>query len=151
MLSASSTVALEGFDPATGHTVWSFAAGHDPGLITEAGPPPQVGATTVVLPIPGGQVVIDLTTGSRQPVTPGLTAWCQAQVPYTSKPGEETVNGTPSTKFLSQALLSPCTASGKTMNLPKTAPAFVGAIGAAAGGLIIWTGPHGITAVPPTP
>ena len=43
--SRDATATLEGFDPASGRTIWTFDAGHSIGLLTFQLQPPQTGAT----------------------------------------------------------------------------------------------------------
>jgi hypothetical protein len=150
-LSPDSTVTLSGFDPASGRTVWEFAAGHDVSLLTGLKPPPQTGANTIVLRNSGGRLLaLDLATGRRAPTGPGTPAWCRSQTTYReSVPFKSTsVPEASLHTYVGQPSLYPCSASGARASVPKRIPTFVSAIGARIDGLVAWSDSRVVYAVP---
>ena len=147
-VSAGAQATLEGFDPATGRILWRFAAGRNPGLLTSHIFPPQVGASTIVLKMPGKLVALNLATGSQQQTTATAPAWCRnlveyhEQIPYRA-------DGISSKIYIGQFGLYPCTSAQKPLATPKPIPAFVSAIGAHADGLVAWAENTGVIATRP--
>jgi outer membrane protein assembly factor BamB len=121
---------IEGFAPATGRTLWTFDAGHDPRLLGLAVPPAQVAAYTVILTAPDGRLVaLNLANGSTRPVPGAAIVWCRSLVTYSTNNQE----------YLGQYGMFPCDAQQQPVPTPQRAPSFVGAIGASADGLIAWS------------
>jgi hypothetical protein len=148
-VSRAARVALQGFEPRTGRTLWTFAAGRDVGLIEGTRPPPQVTAYRVVLRAGGRRLVaLDLRNGSTKPLAASARAWCRGLTTYKEKIPFNTSIGTSLTVYVGQYSLYPCTAAGKRVPTPKTAPRFVGGIGALAAGTVAWSDPRGVVAVP---
>jgi outer membrane protein assembly factor BamB len=146
-LSPDADVVVEGFDLATGKTLWSYNAGSDGLLFYQT--PPLLGPHVVVLPAPGGgQVALDLATGAHRPGLPGSpggVGWCEATITYTTQVGYQSSNGQLGYKRVGQEAIKPCQASGTSAATPQTVPGFVGTI---VGGLTVWSEPSEVAAAP---
>ena len=126
--------------PATGQTLWTFQAGHHPGLATTAELPAQDGPTTLLLRNAAGKLVrLDLRTGHTTPATSASTGWCRIAILYRQNVGIIPRGGTTAHHFYAtQYLLYPCTAT-RQPNLPPTRIApFVAQIGTHWHNLAIW-------------
>lgn len=145
-LASGADVVLEGFDLATGKTLWSYNAGSDGSLLSES--PPLFGTNAVALPAPGGgMVVVNLTTGARSPVPPvraGAVGWCQVATVYTTQIGYVTGNGT-FYQRPGQPAIRPCRASGASAAPPQRVPGYVGTD---VDGLTVWGEPSEVAAAP---
>ena len=144
-LSADARTSLEGIDPKTGRTLWTFDAGRNVGLILQTLLPPQTGDHTIVLRDKQGHLVaLDLATGTTRRLTTPVRAWCKAlvtykyNVPYNGEIGDH----------VGQYGLHPCNADGKRLAKPRSAPAFLGDLGARAGNLIVWSDTNALIALP---
>lgn len=138
--------ALEGFDPATGHTTWSLDITGDLGLVTQSKLPPRAGQTVLILPGAGGAPVeVDLTTGTQRPVPAGTIAWCQAPTSYKENPGYPAGNGQVIHDYTGDFAINPCDADQHQVPDPSQAPSFVGP---AVGGLVVWSEADKIVAAP---
>lgn len=85
-ISPGGNVVVEGFNLATGKTLWSYDAGADASLADNQAPP-LLGAHVVALPAPGGgMTAVNLATGTRRPVSPATSAWCKSPVTYQAQP-----------------------------------------------------------------
>lgn len=146
VVSASAHVTLEGFDPATGHTLWDADAGHDVGLITQQRLPPRTGTTSIVLPKKHRLVELDLMHGRERPIQAARAAWCSAPILY--KQHASGGSGTRMTTYIGQLALFPCRADGRRHRSAGRLPSFVAAIGARSGGIVAWTDTRGIVAQP---
>jgi putative pyrroloquinoline-quinone binding quinoprotein len=150
-LSAGTRTTLEGFDPATGHTRWSFPAGRNVGLITRTLLPPQLGAATIALADAAGQLrAVDLADGSRRALRPSAPAWCRKVVLYEQKVPYTTANASITT-YVGQYALFPCRADGRRRPTPRGIPPYVGAIGASTAGRIAWSDTTAVNAAPASP
>jgi hypothetical protein len=136
---------VEGFDLATGKTLWSYNAGSDGSLFTQ--PPPLLGPYVVALPAPGGgMVALDLTTGIPKPIARGTGAWCQSWTIYkTQVVGYRPAKGKPVYDRVGQPAIQACQASGAPAATPRSVPGFVGAV---TGGLTVWSEPAKVVAAP---
>lgn len=139
---AGFSATVEGFDPLTGKTTWSWRAGDAPGLYAgSSGLFPVGDGTFVVNDTTGHHIVFDPRTGAHHAAPAGLTAWCTAEnlytysVPYGSE-GETT--------RLGATLLSPCSLDGAPVALPSRADALDGALD---GDLFMWAQDDGVYAV----
>jgi len=136
----------EGFDLATGKTLWSYNAGSDGHLLYQA--PPLLGLHVVVLPAPGGgKVALDLATGAHRPVPPRSSAgvaWCGSTITYKTQVGYPS-NGKLTYKRVGQQAIKSCKASGASAATPQTAPGFVGTV---VGGLTVWSESSEVAAAP---
>jgi hypothetical protein len=133
-------VSVEGFDPASGRTLWTFDAGRDLGLITFRRLPPQLGATTVVLHGKKGLTAIDLAGGTWHAVAPTVPGWCSEPMLYKLRFGGR------SSLYVGQFALFACSANGKRLARPSRAPGFIGAIAARTDALIVWSSRNGVSA-----
>jgi len=141
-------VVVEGFDLATGKTLWAYDAGPD--AILPFQPPPLLGTYVVALPAPGGgMVALDLATGAHSPVPARAVAWCQPAVTYTAQVGWRDLNGQARYIRAGQPALQPCRATGATVATPKTVPGFVGTfVGTVVNGLTAWSESSRVVAAP---
>ncbi len=82
-MSPGGTVTIEGFDLATGKTIWSYDAGSNVGLL-DGQLPPVIGSEVVALPAKssGEMVALNLATGKHAPVSPAAAGWCASSVQY---------------------------------------------------------------------
>jgi hypothetical protein len=126
-VSPGATVTVEGFDLATGRTVWTFDAGHDTSLISLS-PPAQIGRESVILPGPTGiPTAVDLTTGATHPVPTATVAWCQAPTTYTVNTPYQAGNGNSISTYTGDFDTFPCNPAGHPAPTPATAPQYAGA------------------------
>jgi outer membrane protein assembly factor BamB len=146
-VSTGARATIEGFDPATGRILWRFAAGHNLGLLESKIRPPQVGSNSIVLNAPGGGLVtLNLANGSRKKTEAAAPAWCRNVVEYHEHIPYSSGTGISSSLYIGQFGLYPCTSAKAARPTPDHVPAFVGAIGAQADGLIAWSESTGIVA-----
>ena len=137
-ISAGASITIQGFDPATGRTTWSFNAGRNIGLISELAVPPRIDEDTIVLREgPQRLVALDLRNGSHHPVSPTAAAWCEATPLY--RLSNSQYYGGKSGQYVGQHTLFACTADGHRRPVPAGAPALVKDIGATADGITAWT------------
>jgi hypothetical protein len=150
VVSRAARVTIQGFSPARGRTIWSFAAGRNVGLMTQMLIPAQVGPNTVVLRDGRRRpVALDLARGSRRAVTATAQGWCRKPTQYRQAIAYETGNGPPVHDYVGQFALFPCTASTQhRVPLAGRVQAFVGAIGARTASLIAWSDTTGVIARP---
>jgi len=131
--SGSVGVTLQGFDPATGRTIWRYSAGHDPGLVTQRLLPPRLDTRSIALPNGGRRIVaLDLVHGSHHPIAPSTAAWCRALIVYQQRSAYRAGNGARLTTYIGQFALYPCTDQGRRRKTATVAPNFVASIGARA-------------------
>jgi hypothetical protein len=136
--SRDATATIEGFDPATGRTIWSFPAGHSAGLITMRLQPPQTGARRIVLRGPGGGYVdLGLRTGARHRIARTAPAWCRGTILYHLS----------TTAYVGQESRYPCDAAGSRTAIPLHVPPFV-ATGSTTDGIAAWSDSAGVRAAP---
>ena len=149
-LSPGATATIEGFDPATGRTIWRFEAGHAVGLLTQTFHAAQTGVERLVLRDQGGSYVdLDLRTGVRHRVDRTARGWCRGEIVYHQAIPYDTSHG-PVTKYVGQGSLFPCVATGARLPTPPRAGAVAAAIGAKANGIVAWSDTGGVIAVPAT-
>ena len=143
-LSQDTDVVLEGFDLATGKTLWSYNAGPDVFLFGQT--PPLLQANVVVLPAPGGgMVAVNLVTGAHKPDQIGAAAWCQAPIIYKTQVKYIYHTGSASYGRIGQEAIKPCKASGAPAVPPPTVPGFVGTV---VGGFTVWGESSEVVAAP---
>jgi hypothetical protein len=143
--SPDATVVVEGFDLATGKTVWSFDAGHDAGLI-DGSPPAQVGDATVILPgVRGTPTQVDLSTGAQAPVPVGTVAWCHALTSYNEPTPFQPGNGSPIHDYSGGIAHFPCDVSGHPVAVPNQVPSFAATT---IGGTAAWSEMSEVVAAP---
>lgn len=135
-------VVVEGFDLATGKTLWSYDAGSDVSLFAQT--PPLLAANVVVLPAPGGgMVALNLATGARSPAQAGTVTWCQAPVLF--KTQVKYPVGAAGYERISQEMIKPCRASGASVAAPRAVAGFVGTV---VDGLTVWGESSEVAAAP---
>jgi outer membrane protein assembly factor BamB len=126
-LSPDGTVTIEGFDLATGKTIWSYDAGSDGDLLM--GLSPVIGSEVVALPAKssGEMVALNLVTGKHEPVSPTAAGWCASSVQYkTQVPYPKPGGGTLYEREAASGY-EPCDASGDTTaSFPAKVPSFAG-------------------------
>jgi len=146
-------VSLEGFDPRSGQTLWSYDAGRNPGLITQTLLPPLLGQETILLHNAGGHLeTLQLTDGTHAAAAARTIGWCRATKSYYQRFGFKPRSGGPiAHTFNGQYALFPCSGSTRRVRTPGHAPAFVGEIGARSRNLIIWADVIGVVAAPTAP
>jgi hypothetical protein len=145
--SRDATATLEGFDPASGRTIWTFDAGHSIGLLSFQLQPPQTGATRIVLRTPSGNYVdLDLRTGARHAVARTTPAWCRGSITYPESVPYRTA-GHRLTVYVGQASVYPCDAGGSRTAIPAHVPSFI-AVGSTTNGVVAWSDTTGVIAVP---
>lgn len=141
-VSRDAAATLQGFDPRSGSTRWSFAAGRNIALLGEQGVPPRLSATTVALRTAAGRLVrLDFATGRVSPVAPGAPAWCRRTITY--RLARSAYFGGKSGEYVGQDGVEPCTAAGRPAAVPAVPPSFLARIGASTGGATAWTTPAG--------
>jgi outer membrane protein assembly factor BamB len=141
--SRGAKVVVEGFDPHTGRTLWTFDAGREIGLLSRTYEAPQLDATTVVLRDERQRrFAVDLSTGSKRSVPPSTRGWCRESTRYTSR----RTGGSPVT-WAGRDALFPCTVAGRRSSVGR-APAFVGEIGARVGSLVVWSERSAVVGAP---
>jgi outer membrane protein assembly factor BamB len=140
---------VEGFDPADGRRRWTFDAGRSPGLITFASLPPQVGTNTVVVRDRTGRLAaLNLVDGSHRHVSAHVSGWCNAPIFYKLNVPYQAGGGIRISDYVGAFARFPCAVAGGRKPTPSRVPAFVGAIGAQADGLIAWSDTRGFFAAP---
>ncbi len=141
-------VRLEGFDPRTGKTSWTFDAGRNVGLIEELLLPPQVGAFDLAIRSKSGELVdLSLVNGAERPVRRGTVGWCRRVVTYNLKAGYSG-GGRTTHQYIGDYGLEPCTASGAATTSPARVPLYLAQLGAESGGIVAWSDRSGVTARP---
>jgi hypothetical protein len=150
-LSGDADVSIEGFDPATGRTLWRFDAGRDLGLIFQDEMPPMTGPHTIVLRNRAGRLErLDLATGVHEPVSAGDSAWCRTALAYQMASGYHGKRGGPPVHtYTGQPTLFPCNSRMQAIPIPDHAPSLVASIGARWHDLVIWNDGPGLVARPP--
>ena len=143
VISKDTAVVLEGFDLASGKTLWTFDTGRNVDLINNE-PPPQTDESTVVLREPDGTLVaLDLETGEHRTVAADTRAWCRTSSGYMARDPSGTL-----TSYRGQRAAFACDARGRRVPTGAEVPAFVGKIGVTVGGLAVWAAPNGVVAAP---
>jgi hypothetical protein len=125
-LSPGGTVTLEGFDLATGKTIWSYDAGSNADLLDQL--PPVIGSEVVALPATsgGGMVALNLATGKAAPVSPTAAGWCGSSVQYKTKVPYPKPGGGSLYERSAFSGYEPCDASGDSAAFPAKVPSFAG-------------------------
>jgi hypothetical protein len=81
-------------------------------------------------------------------IRPTAPAWCRSLTRY-KNPVPYQARGSPAiSTYFGQFALSPCTASQRPLPMPRTVPAFVGALGAETDDVIAWSETRAVVAVP---
>lgn len=144
-VSRDASATIQGFDPATGKTTWSFKAGRNAFLLADKGSAPEVGPTTVVLKKPAGYVALDLRTGKTRGLAATSSAWCLRTMLYHLR---HTVYYDGRGEYVGQQGLYPCTLGTHRAAPPAKLPSLVRLIGASTGGMTAWTDAGAVRARP---
>jgi hypothetical protein len=148
-VSATATATLQGFEPATGRTLWTFAAGHNPGLILGTSPPPRLSQETIAVRNNSGALEsLNLRTGVRHGIAHSAAAWCSRFIQYRLTIGYPGVTSGVIHDHIGQYAAIPCTPAGRRTKRPTLVPQFVGA---ATSGLVVWSDTHGVFAARAAP
>ncbi len=149
-LSPGARATLQGFDPATGQTRWTFIAGHNTGLILDTYLPARLSAETIAVRGPSGKLeAVDLHTGAHHQIPPSTPAWCSRFIEYRLATGYRSGAGGTTHQYNGQYAVVACTAAGRRARQhPTRVPQF---IGARTSGLVAWTDTHGVIAEPAAP
>jgi len=137
---------LEGFDLATGQSLWRFRIGPDAGLLSRTLLPPQTATNTVLLRDRSLRIrSVDLRTGLGQAVSRHSRGWCRARTQYRAgSPYRE--GGGASYLHSGQLAVFPCTATRQRVPTPALVPSFLAAIGGYGAGMVAWSDKRGIFA-----
>lgn len=143
-LSPNAQGTLEGFDPRTGRTLWSFHGGRSIEFMSLRKLPPQPAVGRIILRAPNGRYVdVNLSTGARRTVGAATRGWCRGQIIYKQvTPGGQE----PTARYIAQASLYACDATGRRISPPSRVPAIASEIGAASGGIVAWSDTTGVVA-----
>jgi hypothetical protein len=147
-LSPKARVVIEGFDPATGRTKWTFDGGRDQGLISQTALPARASEATVAIHDARRRLVLlDLTSGSVTSLQAGITFWCNKILTYKDDVGYPDRNGQTITNYVGQFATFPCDPSGRVRPVPSSVPSFAGNSGTA-DGLAAWSQKTGVFTAP---
>ncbi len=146
-ISGDASVTIQGFDPATGRTIWSFDAGRNTGLLGGQFFPARLDDDTIVLRDRSRRLVaLNLRSGSHRAVSSSAAAWCERTLTYHLS-NAAYYHGK-SGMYVGQAGLFACTADGRRHNIPARIPALISEIGAKADGITAWTDTNAVRAAP---
>lgn len=124
-LSPGGDVTIEGFDLATGKTVWSYDAGANGALIL--GAVPVLKSEVVAIPTPsGGTVALNLATGEHTSISPQSAGWCGVGSDFKTQVGYS--NGEGGTEYERSGFsgYQSCDALGDYTSDATTVPSFAG-------------------------
>jgi hypothetical protein len=107
-----------------------------------------VAANRIVVRAGGHFVALDLASGHHHRLAGSARGWCRKVSRYREHAAYRPASGPPLTNYVGQYVLFPCRADRRSLPTPERAPAFVGDIGARVDGLVAWSDPQGIVAVP---
>jgi len=119
-------VTIEGFDRDTGETTWQVHQGDTPQLLggwTDAGEPPRLGESGVVVPVDGTPTVLDLATGETRPYD-DEALWCDVERSTFDYHEPFYIDGEPQLRRYGGRLYSPCDATGEPLEGGDTARTF---------------------------
>ena len=95
-----------------------------------------------------GCAISTWSAGTSRPVTTGTIGWCRRSMNYRENVGY-VIDDEVITDYTGQPSLFPCSAAtGKRVPAPAQVPAFLGAIGARFGNLIVWSDTTAVNAAP---
>jgi outer membrane protein assembly factor BamB len=144
-ISQDASLTIQGFDPATGRTLWAFDAGRNTGLISGQLVPPRTDTDTIVVRDRAGRLVaLNLRTGSSRRFRSSRTGWCRSTITY--RLSNSVYYGGKSGQYVGQAGLYACTGNGGRISTPRRVPDLVRRIGAAAEGIVAWADTNAIHA-----
>ncbi|HEY7489463.1 MAG TPA: protein kinase [Streptosporangiaceae bacterium] len=133
-------VTIEGFDPVTGKTRWSWHAGPVRGLVADDSSVLQLNDTTYAVRNSAGLHLLDLDKGVRPIGGPAPIGWCVSRgfIRAAQPPADGEERG------YAAWWTSPCAVTGKQVRLPQTTPEFAGA---RSGNVFAWVDRAGVHAV----
>ncbi len=121
-ISSDASVVIEGFDLASGKTLWSFNAGHDVPMMTYAVLASYSAENVVLVPDAAGHLILlNLTNGSTSVAPSGQVMWCQSVKLYNLNQGGKSIS------YTKDPTTYPCDTSGNVISVPSHVPAFIGA------------------------
>jgi outer membrane protein assembly factor BamB len=135
-------VSLEGIDPATGRSRWSWKAGALPGLVVADKSVIRISDRTYMIRTPRGLMLLDVDHGGGRLSGVQPSGWCRDDTPVHPR---HIIRGT-GWKFYAVRRYWPCDAHGSTLALPVTTPAFAGA---RSGHTYAWATHDGVQAIQP--
>ncbi|HKD94733.1 MAG TPA: PQQ-binding-like beta-propeller repeat protein [Gaiellaceae bacterium] len=135
-VSHDASATIQGFNPVTGKTQWSFKAGRNVYLLADKGSAPETSATTVVLKTPSGYVALNLRTGKAKHLAATTHAWCLKTILYHLS---HTIYYAGRGEYIGQQALYPCTLGTRRAAVPGKLPSLVRLIGASTSGMTAWT------------
>jgi hypothetical protein len=148
-VSRDASVTIQGFDPATGKTVWSFDAGRNIGLMSLLTIPPRLDQDTIVVGDGAQRVALNLRNGSHRPVSATAAAWCEGMILY--RLSHTAYYGGKGGQYAGAGGLFACSADGHRRATPAKLPGLVRAVGATADGMTGWTDTNGTVRAQPSP
>jgi hypothetical protein len=132
---------LKGLNAVSGRTTWAFRVGDVKALVLEDKVSFLDGDHLAVESPAGKWLVLDVVNGATQPVGAHQEFWCQQVSDYSI-----TVPKASAGTRVAQPSFAGCNAEGEpSAAIPSTRP---GDVGVTVAGLFIWSGPHGLRAVP---
>jgi hypothetical protein len=145
-VSPNARATLQGFAPSTGKTLWTFAAGHNTGLLSGIATPPQIGPEVIALRSSSGVLAtLNLRTGASRRVNAATPAWCSHIIEYRLAAGYRSGAAGTTHQYIGQTALEPCTAAGRSAEAPTPVSRFVGP---SIGRLVVWSERRGVFASP---
>ena len=146
-ISADASLTIQGFDPETGKTMWSFDTGRNTGLMSGQLIPARIDDDTIAMHNRTGRLVaLNLRNGSSHPIS-SATGWCRKTITYRLSHTVYYRGG--GGEYVGQAALYPCTSSGTRIATPATIPALVSRIGTDTAGIVAWTDTNAVHATRP--
>ena len=144
VVAANARGVLEGFDPVSGKTLWSFDVTRTPDLLAmqpvASGPQGQISVTDPT----GATVLLDLETGKTRALTAGTTLACTTQTQYRTKVAYRTRLGS-THRHLGQPAVFACTSRGTRAAGPPPGTTSVTVGGSQ---LAAWSDSTGVYAAP---
>ena len=125
----NASLAIEGFNPATGVTTWTVSLADPTGQSEEAvfNRIEVVGEHTLLVPAAHGEMLIDPTTGATRLAPADTAAVCLVAIQVPLAGGQRTVAGTTTNNYVTGHQATRCTGTGTPASTATTAwPSWVG-------------------------